>query len=113
MTTREAHDPSWLGFVLTIVGDATQGEIADRTGLTQATVSRWLSGKRAPHAESVILFARGYRVNPVTALVAAGLLTAAEAEMPRNRVPSLDQVTTRSLLAELRRRDNAAGQAAS
>lgn len=102
MPTRESRN-TWLGFVLDVVGDAPQAEIATRTGLNQATVSRWLSGRRSVTAESAILFARGYQVNPITALVAAGYLTAEEADLPRAWL--LDQVPTSRLIGELARRD--------
>lgn len=108
MPTRDTTDTddTWLGFVLSVTGDDRQAEIAANSGLTQATISRWLSGNQ-PHAESVILFARGYGVNPVVALVAAGLITKAEADMPRDAAQTIADLSTARIIAELARRDRA------
>lgn len=100
---------TWLRFVYDVVAQDSQSEIARRTGIPQATISRWLSEQRRlrPTPEKVIMFARGYGVNPVVALVAAGLITDNEARLPRERVPHLSTVPTSRLIAELARRDRA------
>lgn len=95
----------WAEFCRTLMGDATQTEAAERTGIPQATISRFLSGRRLPTASHAITFARAYDVNPVEAMVAAGLITDDEANMPRTTARDLTVVPTGRLIRELARRD--------
>jgi transcriptional regulator with XRE-family HTH domain len=71
---------SWPAYVRRIAGGLTQEKIAEKTGLAQTNVGRWLRGAPgAPKAESVIAFAKGFGQPPIEALVAAGYLDAADA----------------------------------
>lgn len=64
-----------MGYVRRITGDTTQKEIADRTGVNQTTISRWLRATNDPsHAGNVAALAIEYGRNPLEAFVAAGLL---------------------------------------
>lgn len=57
-----------------------QNEIARRVGVNQATVSRWLSGKKVPtDPAQAASFARAFRRNPLEAFVAADMLSVDEA----------------------------------
>lgn len=65
----------WAAYVRRITGDTTQKEIADRTGVNQTTISRWLRATNDPsHAGNVAALAIEYGRNPLEAFVAAGLL---------------------------------------
>ena len=71
---------SWSAYVRRIAGGLTQEKIAERTGLAQTNVGRWLrAAPGAPKAESVIVFARAFGQPPIEALIAAGYLDAADA----------------------------------
>lgn len=75
-----------------------QEDIAEASGVTQATVSRWLNGKVVPdRAVEVAAFAKAYGRNVLEAFVAAGLLS--EDEIGRGLPAS-----SRRYLAELRER---------
>ena len=79
----------------------SQKELADRTGVNAATVSRWMNGEgQRPSAEQVIRFARGVGESPIQALVMAGYVTPDEARMEVKdlRIDDLDEVV---LLNEL------------
>jgi transcriptional regulator with XRE-family HTH domain len=71
----------WWDYVTRIAGpDATQKDIADRTGIEASTLSRWKFRKNPPAVEGVLQFARGYGQNPVAALIVAGYLRADEVD---------------------------------
>lgn len=54
------------------MGDMTQAELADRSGLRQATISRLLAGKRQPSYETQIALERELpRLRELRAQVAA------------------------------------------
>lgn len=95
----------WAAFVAGALGDQRQSEAAIFTGIDQPTISRWLDG-RLPSATGAIRFARAYGINPVQALVAAGLLDDDDTTLPTVDVlDALDRVPTGRLIAELARRD--------
>ena len=81
----------------------SQHELAERSGVNAATLSRWLSAKVAPSHDQVITFTRGVGMNPVQGLVMAGYITPEEARttIRELRIEDLDDVV---LLDELRRR---------
>ena len=70
---------SWGDYVRRVSGNATQVQIAETLGMDQTSVSRWLTGRIVPRAETVITVARTYSRSPVEALIAAGYLTTDEA----------------------------------
>lgn len=66
----------WSRYVTTVAGSHEQTAIASRTGVSQGTVSRWLSRRYTPDkAAPVVAFARGYNRPVLEALVAAGMIT--------------------------------------
>lgn len=95
---------SWWTYVQRVAPNAPQAEIAAAAGVTASTVSRWGSGKQGVDAKAVITFARGYGRPVLEALVAAGLLTPAEAKERPTAAPSIDSLTDEQLLDEIRRR---------
>lgn len=75
------NEPSgWAEYVVDHIGTDKQAEVAARTGIQQSTISRWLRpNPPQPSAPNVVAFARAYGLPPVEALVAAGVISAAEA----------------------------------
>lgn len=70
---------TWPQYVRRVAGALKQEQVAELTGISQATVSAWLRGAPGvPRAETVITFARAFERSPVEALVAAGYLDATE-----------------------------------
>jgi transcriptional regulator with XRE-family HTH domain len=94
---------SWPDYVRRLAGSLNQTQVAEKTGMAQSNVGRWLRGERAvPRAESVIAFAKAFGQSPVEALVAAGYLDAEEVDLPAAR--PLAHYSERDLLDELRSR---------
>lgn len=96
----------WVDYVRQTIGrDARQREVAEQTGLDQATVSRWMRGDRrqlTPY--SVTKFANGYGRPVLEAFVAAGLISEADARVRTIRPKTLDSFDVDDLLAEVARR---------
>ena len=97
----------WAQYVRDVAGNLNQIEIAEKTGIAQSNVGRWLRGEPgAPKAESVVALARAFNQPPIEALLAAGYITDEEAgakARPR-KVRTLRDYTDRELVAELSRR---------
>lgn len=88
----------WSTYVLDVAprGGHKQSEIADRAGVSQGAISKWMAGKAVPDkAVHVAGFARACGRNVLEAFVAAGLLS--EADAGRGLPPA-----SREYLAELR-----------
>lgn len=93
----------WPQYVRRISKSLTQMQIAELTGLSQATVSSWLRGAPGlPNAVSVATFARAFNQPPVEALAAAGYLEINEATATA-RTP-LFKYSDEELMGELLRR---------
>lgn len=84
----------------------SQTEIAEKTGVAQTAIGRWLRGDTGvPRAESVVAFAKAVGRPAVEALIAAGYLEPCDAGQPVNVVQqSIRDFSTDELLDELRRR---------
>lgn len=94
----------WSEYLRTVAPDAQQREIAQAAGVDQATVSRWRRTEAPPRPENVAAFARAFDRPVLEAFVAAGFLSASEAnERPRGR-PRLELITDTELLTELSKR---------
>lgn len=94
---------SWPDYVRRLSGNLNQTQVAEKTGMAQSNVGRWLRGERAvPRAESVIAFARAFDQPPVEALIAAGYLKPEDAASTA-RTP-LAEYSISEILDELRRR---------
>lgn len=102
---------SWAEYVRRVSQPLTQTQIAEKCGIAQTNIGRWLRGDPGlPKAESVVAFARAFKQNPVEALLAAGYLQPADvgAEVtPRIGRTPLREYSTRELAAELMRRSPA------
>jgi len=77
-------------------------EIASKTGLSHATLSRQINDGRFL-IDTTIRLARAYGVSPVTALVKFGYLTAEEADVDRVAA-TLEIAEDKQLVAEVGRR---------
>lgn len=68
---------SWASYVKSVIGDSKQAVVAQRTGLDQATISRWLKHGRPGRPTRVAQFARSYPdvTTVMEAFVAAGFMT--------------------------------------
>lgn len=88
----------WSTYVLDVAprGAHKQSEIAERVGVSQGAISKWMAGKAVPdEAAPVAAFARAFGRNVLESFVAAGLLSEAEAG---RGLPT----ASRQYLAELR-----------
>ena len=95
---------AWSDYVRRVTTGLNQVQIAERTGIAQTAIGRWLRADNgAPRADYVVAFARAFDENPVEALIIAGYITAAEAGVERVRVP-LSEYAPEELLADLNRR---------
>lgn len=73
--TMQKHE-TWTEYVERILGGVSRKDAAQQAGVSEATMSRWITGtgKKRPVAESVVEFARAFNQEPVKALIAAGYL---------------------------------------
>lgn len=102
---RPMNRESWAEYVRRVTRSMSQTEIANRSGVAQTAISRWLRGDTgAPRAESVVAFARAIGKPPLEALIAAGYLEPREAGDTASVQSSIREFTTDELLNELRRR---------
>ena len=94
---------AWWNYVQSLIGDDSFKEAADRAGFDKSAFTRWKKGAKADPAFAVAL-ARGYGVNVIEALVAAGLITSGEAGMTTVRLgvrEALEEASDRSLIDEI------------
>lgn len=93
----------WRTYVRRTVGDGiTQVDIAQRTGVDQTTISRWLSGgSRARTPDMVGRFARAYGRPVLEAFVYAGLISEGDARVRVIKPRTLDGFTLDELLREV------------
>lgn len=102
---------SWWSYVQKHAGDDTQAVIAQRSGVTAPTVSRWSTGKQGVDPKAAAAFARAYGRPVLEAFVAAEFLTAKEAKARPAQAPDLTQLTNQQLLdlVASRMRDEGSG----
>lgn len=94
---------TWWEYVRTAANTEVQTVIAERSGIAQATISRWKLGKQAVDARSAIDFAHAFDRPSLEALVAAGFLTADEAQA-QVTITRQDEPSDDELLDLIRRR---------
>lgn len=97
----------WHEYVQRVIGEDRQVEVARKTGLDQATISRWLNPATSMSrrtSQSVAAFARGYGRSVLEAFVVAGFLSKSEAGMTGEVLPDLHTVPSQELMRELERR---------
>ena len=81
-----------------VVGDDQQNVVAQRTGVDQATISRWKKSDQPGRADNVAALARAYGRPVLEAFVAAGFLTAEEAKARPAAAPDYKKLSKRELL---------------
>lgn len=96
---------TWAQYVKRIAGGLTQTQVAEKSGVAQTNIGRWLRGDPGlPKAESVVAFARAFQQPPVEALVAAGYITFEEGSNRYGARTPLSEYRDDELINELRRR---------
>ncbi len=95
---------SWEAFVRETIGTDQQKMAAEKSGLDQSAISRWLKTGKPGTAENVAAFARGYEVPVLEAFVAAGFITAREAKVRPAGRPDFSQLSNDELLELVRAR---------
>lgn len=99
-------DDSWWQWVCLVTGNAGPDPIEAKTGISSAAISRWNPEVKGysphPKADTVVKFARRYKVSPLTALVKAGYITQEEAGQSPD--PDYDAISVDTLLGLLRRK---------
>lgn len=94
----------WSDYVASKLASFNQEQIALRSGVSQATISRWAAGKQPPSVEKAIEFARNLGDSPVAALVALGAITSAEAGKVVMVQASAAELSDAELVREIERR---------
>lgn len=95
----------WSEYVRRVTVNMTQTEAAERAGVTQTAIGRWIRGDTdAPRAESVVAFARALDINPLEALVAAGYLLPSEVGQSVNLRTPISDFSDIEIIDELKRR---------
>jgi transcriptional regulator with XRE-family HTH domain len=101
---------SWETFVRDTIGTDQQKVAADKAGLDQSAISRWLKSGTPGRVENVVKFARGYNRPVLEAFVAAGFLTEEEAKVRPAGRPNFSQLTNDELLELVRARMSEGGE---
>lgn len=92
----------WIDYVNKTAAGATQSAIGYKIGVSAATISRWATF--APRPENVASFARAYGRPVLEAFIAAGFLTAEEANEQPESVPQLSALSGKDLIREIEKR---------
>jgi transcriptional regulator with XRE-family HTH domain len=96
---------TWPLYLSAITDGQPGARIAERTGIPESTISRWLSDKAEPRPKQVVAVARAYGQNPVEALVAAGYLEEGEIDVASKPTDlSLRAFTSLAISREMVRR---------
>lgn len=100
----KAH--AWAEYLRAITAGATGRQIAQATGIGEATISRWLKGTTDPAPRQVVTVARAYDIPPLDALIATGYLSEEEANRQGGtpRTLQLREFTDHELALEMLRR---------
>lgn len=102
MRTQYHYVMNWWAYVERVASGDSQATIAAAARVSPPTVSRWSTQKQGVDPQNVATFARSYGRPVLEALVAAGFLTAEEAEERPTAAPSLGALTDDELLAEIK-----------
>lgn len=101
---------SWEAFVRDTIGTDQQKQAADKAGIDQSAISRWLKTGTPGTAENVAAFARGYKRPVLEAFIAAGFLTEKEAKVRPAGRPDFSQLSNDELLELVRARMEERGE---
>jgi transcriptional regulator with XRE-family HTH domain/predicted GIY-YIG superfamily endonuclease len=104
VTAETAGQSVWWDYVKDVTRGAQQSEIAEKTGITATTISRWKTAAHGTRPENVTAFARAYDRPVLEALVAAGFLSADEAKVTEVSLPrDPSQMDSAALATEIQR----------
>jgi transcriptional regulator with XRE-family HTH domain len=101
---------SWESFVRETIGTDQQKRAAEKSGLDQSAISRWLKTGKPGTAENVAAFARGYKRPVLEAFIAAGFITEREAKVRPAGKPDFSLLTNDELLELVRARMGERGE---
>ena len=87
---RVTYATDWADYLQAITGTDTGRQIAQKTGNSESTISRWKSGAYLPEPRQAVIVARAYARNPIEALIGTGYLTENEAALPATRPRALE-----------------------
>ena len=90
---------NWWAYLQTITNGASNVDVARKVGFHESNMSKWSRGGK-PDVEFVVKIAHAYHVNVLEALVAAGVITSAEAQLREVKI-GLADLTTADLAREL------------
>lgn len=90
---------TWWDYLQKITDGASNVEVARKVGFHESNMSKWSRGQK-PDVEFVVKIAHAYRVNVLEALVAAGVITSADAQLHEVKI-GLDDLSTADLAREL------------
>lgn len=102
---------TWWSYVQRISEGAPNVRIAEMTGVSPSSISRWRAG--GVDAATAASFARGFGRPVLEAFIAAGFLTPDEAGQRPASAPSLTELDDDDLLKEVGRRMREGGSSAS
>lgn len=94
---------SWWGYVERVTGNATNADIANKIGVTGPSIGRWKSGSH-PDPGTAATLARAYDRPVLEAFIAAGFLTAEEAQARPTLEYDITRLDDDDLLKEVERR---------
>jgi transcriptional regulator with XRE-family HTH domain len=99
------HHMKWSDYVARLVGTRHQAEVAELSGVSQGTVSRWVNGKaETPNIETAVNFVRSLGGNPVDALLILGVIRSKELDRVIEVNASADDLTNGQLVELVSRR---------
>lgn len=99
------HNETWPEYLQRVTDGVPRKDIARAADLDPSGVSRWITGTTArPKAEKVVAFARGLRLNPIEALVAAGYLDPSEVNGVVEIVRTRSELSDGELVDEIAQR---------
>lgn len=93
---------TWPQYLQRVTQGVDRKTIAHAADIDPSGVSRWITGTTArPKAEKVVAFARGLKLNPIEALVAAGYLNPTEVGGAVEVVRNLSDLSDSELMDEV------------
>ncbi len=93
-----------MAYLNRLAGGLRGREVAERVGVSEATVSHWRHGRRPPSPSDAVKVAKAFGRPPLEGLVAAGILTEDEAADPGVVRTGIGSFTSVEIAAELLRR---------
>jgi hypothetical protein len=100
-----AMSNKWWEYVQNITHKARPADIAEKTGISAPTISRWNPENKGvparPDPDNVVRLARAYERSPLEALISADYIDADDINRPIEPLVSMKDVTDAAMLDEL------------